>query len=589
MGETIQVRRGPQSRLPELANGEIALTTDTKDVYIGTPTGNELIGGKSITSTLAEKATQTDITNAVTPKADKTYTDTQLSLKRDKSVTIKGTELDISADGNKVKLVNLADEVIQSITGNAPVNNVIADGAVGTTKIADSSVVGSKLGNNYSFKKTLTTEDLNNVLNTGLYNTDVALPNKPTDAGNKGLILVENLTDGYVLQTYIDVNSQTLTFRRMIRQGWWVGNWKKIYVGDLINLIGTDELKNGSVTNTKLVANPLTKTDLGNNTDLDTILTEGRYLGIGSNTFLNIPAEVVGLSFHLEVSVYGTYNDFKIQEITILDQPNTTYRRTLRNGAAVKSSWIKLNYVKTPTKLVVNFGDSIYGNTQDNTSVSGKIANLTGHTLYNMGFGGCRMSNHDVANWDYFCMPKLVDSIVAKDFSGQYNAITNQPNLPYYFKSSIDILKTIDFTKVDVVTIAFGTNDYSGNVVIENGNSKDITTFKGAFRYAIEKLISNYPNLKVIIQTPVIRFTLDGSNNVTSDSETEVNTVNKKLLDYCQALKDVSYEYKLECVDNYSNMGFNKYNRPTYYYISDGVHLNEVGRSRLAERMIKYI
>jgi hypothetical protein len=514
---------------------------------------------------------------------------TAIESKRDKSTPIKGYEIDTSTDGNKVKLVNLADEVIQSITGNAPVNNVIADGAVGTTKYANSSIVGSKLSGNYSFKKTLNTEDLNTVLDSGLYNTDVALPNKPSDAGVKGLLIVENLTDGYVLQTYIDINSQTLTFRRMIRQGWWIGAWKKIFTGDLINLVGTDELKNGSVTNTKLVANPLTKTDLGSNADLDTVLTEGRYLGIGSYTFLNIPTEIAGLSFHLDVSVYGTFNDFKVQEITILDQPNTTYRRTLRNGAAVKSAWIKLNYVKTPSKAVVNFGDSIYGNIQDNTSVSSKIANLTGHTVYNMGFGGCRMSNHDVANWEYFCMPKLVDSIVAKDFTAQYNAITNEPNLPYYFKNSIDILKTIDFSKIDVVTIAFGTNDYSGNVVIENGNSKDINTFKGAFRYAIEKLFSNYPKLKVIVQTPLIRFTLDGSNNVISDSETDTNTINKKLLDYVQALKDVSYEYKLECVDNYANMGFNKYNRSTYYYLSDGVHIDELGRSRLAERMIKYI
>lgn len=57
MGETIQVRRGPHSRLPELANGEIALTTDTKDIYIGTPEGNELIGGQTITSSLAEMTT----------------------------------------------------------------------------------------------------------------------------------------------------------------------------------------------------------------------------------------------------------------------------------------------------------------------------------------------------------------------------------------------------------------------------------------------------------------------------------------------------------------------------------------------------
>lgn len=63
MGQTIQVRRGVKANLPTLNNGELALTTDEKDLYIGTPTGNELIGGKSFSSQLAENVTQINETN----------------------------------------------------------------------------------------------------------------------------------------------------------------------------------------------------------------------------------------------------------------------------------------------------------------------------------------------------------------------------------------------------------------------------------------------------------------------------------------------------------------------------------------------
>lgn len=45
MGHKIQIKRGNESKLPKLDNGELALASDTKNLYIGTPTGNQLVGG----------------------------------------------------------------------------------------------------------------------------------------------------------------------------------------------------------------------------------------------------------------------------------------------------------------------------------------------------------------------------------------------------------------------------------------------------------------------------------------------------------------------------------------------------------------
>jgi hypothetical protein len=76
MADKIQIRRGNESRLPQLDNGELGLASDTKDVYIGTPTGNQLVGGKkvqdqfdSVNEQLAqtEKKKETDIINVMYP------------------------------------------------------------------------------------------------------------------------------------------------------------------------------------------------------------------------------------------------------------------------------------------------------------------------------------------------------------------------------------------------------------------------------------------------------------------------------------------------------------------------------------------
>ena len=67
--------------------------------------------------------------------------------KRDKSVKITKNDMDISSNANKLGLENLQDEVIQAITGNAPVNNVIADNAVVSEKIAEGAINIKHLNN----------------------------------------------------------------------------------------------------------------------------------------------------------------------------------------------------------------------------------------------------------------------------------------------------------------------------------------------------------------------------------------------------------------------------------------------------------
>jgi hypothetical protein len=43
MSKTIQIKRGRKPGLPTLTSGELGYTTDTKRLYIGTDTGNEIL------------------------------------------------------------------------------------------------------------------------------------------------------------------------------------------------------------------------------------------------------------------------------------------------------------------------------------------------------------------------------------------------------------------------------------------------------------------------------------------------------------------------------------------------------------------
>lgn len=124
---------------------------------------------------------------------------------------------------------------------------------------------------------------------------------------------------------------------------------------------------------------------------------------------------------------------------------------------------------KSKKKLtIVNFGDSIFGNTQNHTSVSAQIAKKSGHTVFNGGFGGCHMSTH-AAGWDRCSMYRLAEYIANKDFSSLVSATNSGwSGMPNYFDETAKALSSIDFADVDVITISYGTNDYrEGNIPLD--------------------------------------------------------------------------------------------------------------------------
>ena len=115
-------------------------------------------------------------------------------------------------------------------------------------------------------------------------------------------------------------------------------------------------------------------------------------------------------------------------------------------------------------KVIVNFGDSIFGNMEPPNDISSILAKLTGATVYNCAFGGCRMSRH-AEHWDALSMYSLAEAVATGDFSYQdsipMDELIEQGEMLDYFPKRKELLKKIDFNKVDIVTIAFGTNDYT--------------------------------------------------------------------------------------------------------------------------------
>ena len=234
-------------------------------------------------------------------------------------------------------------------------------------------------------------------------------------------------------------------------------------------------------------------------------------------------------------------------------------------------------------KVIAYFGDSIVGNTRDYTSTPFYVSKACGATVYNFGFGGCRMSVHS-GDWDRCSMYRLADNIYNDDFSDLETAInTGWSGMPGYFRNTVAWLNTCDFSKVDAIIISYGTNDYrEGTSMLDNANNKyDTTTVCGALRYAIKQIQSRHPHIQILVTSPVFRtFFVDGTTDVESYSDTK-DWGSGTLKQYAEAYKTACEDMKVHFLDLYNVSGLNEFTRTYFYPSDDGTHPNEYGRERI--------
>ena len=230
-------------------------------------------------------------------------------------------------------------------------------------------------------------------------------------------------------------------------------------------------------------------------------------------------------------------------------------------------------------RKIVVFGDSIIGMFRDASSVPNALANYTGATAYNVGFGGCRMSDHPSHGYAEFSMWALAHAIATDTWTDQDTYVSQGSD---YFPEQLATLKGIDFSTVDYAVIHYGTNDFGGGVPIgANASASTHDTLCGALRYSIETLLGAYPKLRIFVSLPIFRFWESGGTIVYSDTYT--NSQNNTLVECVAAMKNVCTEYNIPTIDGYYELGVNKINATTF--LTDGVHPAAVGRKRLGEFM----
>lgn len=146
------------------------------------------------------------------------------------------------------------------------------------------------------------------------------------------------------------------------------------------------------------------------------------------------------------------------------------------------------------------------------------------------------------------------------------------------------LIKSIDWSNVDIITIAYGTNDFTASINLDSESNKyDTLTFAGALRHSIETILDAYPHIKIFICGQTYRFWMNEGVFV-DDSDTRMIN-NMKLTDFVTKTKDVAKQYHLKFIDNYYDLGINKFNRKHWFPSNDGTHHNRLGATLIAQHM----
>lgn len=225
---------------------------------------------------------------------------------------------------------------------------------------------------------------------------------------------------------------------------------------------------------------------------------------------------------------------------------------------------------------ILLLGDSIVGKERDYETVDSRIAQITGKSVYNGAFGGsCAVSLNADNRYDYhedsLNLCRLVDAICEGDFGVQLADLPNNQFASGYFLDSMKNLADIDYNTVDVFVLEHGTNDYLSGCALDNPeDEKDVHTYGGALRYAIERLQEKFPEAEIVLVTPVICYLNDYGTADRHDfgSGTMEAYADKKI--------EIAKQYGVKVIDAYRQVGFNEEN--ILGNTEDGLHLNEDGR-----------
>lgn len=308
--------------------------------------------------------------------------------------------------------------------------------------------------------------------------------------------------------------------------------------------------------------------------DFNNLIDGAYWLNVSSsqNDLVNAPCDYTYGNFSVLTKLIGDYYiQFAFTTYNNLSQKRGFFRLFNSSSTVIRWSDLNIMFHKSQDNYVA-FGDSIthgYQKTVDGVDI--------------------------ISNYQYW---KTIGSILKLNATEGANTgsgfVKVQGN-----KNALRIIDEYDFTNVNLVSFAFGTNDWNANIPLGtindspiNGNvntngtyTNNTNTIYSAIKYCVERALSQNPQMTLILITPINRSQV-GSSGATLTKENNwgygaINTAGYTLGDVCKATVDVAKYYGIPYIDNREG---NPINRLTVNSLTvDGLHFTDWGYMKLGQ------
>lgn len=245
---------------------------------------------------------------------------------------------------------------------------------------------------------------------------------------------------------------------------------------------------------------------------------------------------------------------------------------------------------------IVFLGDSVIGNVWDDSGVTNVMEERLDKKVLKGAFGGTTMAVGNKDLWGSMIytdlsLYELVRSICSGDFGQQkaglaygYRYMDINTQVLDYFKEYLEALSEVDFDKVEAVVIQHGTNDYNKGLPLDNPEDRyDKATFAGALRSSIERLRKTYPDLRIVLMTPI--YCELGPDGIRKCYDTDYG--GGYLEEYVDMEIRIAGEYGVDIIDAYHDSGI--WEDTAEVYLEDRLHPSAEGRKLLGNMISDYL
>ncbi len=237
---------------------------------------------------------------------------------------------------------------------------------------------------------------------------------------------------------------------------------------------------------------------------------------------------------------------------------------------------------------ILCFGNNPFTDDHDESSLASQIAAKTDAVVYDCAFPdssvACKYPEYNPQyTRDHFNFYYVVECLRNNEFTAISSIANDEPDPRY--ADTVEVMKSVDMDKVDVIVIMYDSTDYNQGTVADNPNNPyDVTAYTGGLRTTINNIKNTWPYIRILVMSHSYAQYMDDDGNLYNGTLKDIGngTLHHYLLMEAEAAMDCGVSF----IDNY----FGTINEDNYEeYMSNYMHYNDAGREKLAERVADVI